>query len=200
MSTIYFITHPDVIVDPSLPIERWPLSEIGARRMRQVHAHAWTATIQHVSSSAEQKAIDGAHILCEPPGLVPSIIAELGENDRSATGFLEPTEFWHVVEEFFEQPEASVRGWERAIDAQQRIVGAVREAIECVGSEAPTALIAHGGVGCLLMCHLKGVAISRAEEQPGPPAGSQPGSGGGCYFSLSSENFELIHGWRGLDS
>ena len=47
------------------------------------------------------------------------------ENDRSATGFLEPSEFERVADEFFARPTVSIGGWERAIDAQKRIVGEV---------------------------------------------------------------------------
>lgn len=43
------------------------------------------------------------------------------ENDRSATGFLPPSEFESVADEFFAKPEVRVRGWEPAIDAQARI-------------------------------------------------------------------------------
>jgi hypothetical protein len=42
-------------------------------------------------------------------------LPELGENDRSATGYLSEPEFDDVVDEFFRRPEESVWGWERAI-------------------------------------------------------------------------------------
>jgi hypothetical protein len=44
------------------------------------------------------------------------------ENDRSATGFLPPDEFETVANRLFAEPLVSIRGWERAIDAQLRIV------------------------------------------------------------------------------
>lgn len=28
-ATFYFITHPSVVIDPQLPVPRWPLSERG---------------------------------------------------------------------------------------------------------------------------------------------------------------------------
>jgi broad specificity phosphatase PhoE len=204
MRTVYFITHPDVVVDPSLPIERWPLSAVGQRRMERVHDHSWAGAVEHVFSSAERKAIDGAEIFCRPSGLQPSVIPGLGENDRSATGFLEHAEFFRVVEEFFAQPEMSVRGWERAADAQSRIVGAIAEAVRRVGGAAPIAVIAHGGVGCLLMCHTLDAVISREYEQPGPAEGAIPGSGGGCYFVLETDAegtaCRLVKSWERLDA
>ena len=50
------------------------------------------------------------------------------------------------------------------------------------------AVISHGGVGALLLCHLKGVPISRVEDQPG--------AGGGCIYSLDTDTRALISGWR----
>ena len=55
-------------------------------------------------------------------GLTPIVIDGLGENDRSSTGYLPKAEFEAVADAFFARPEESVRGWERAVDAQRRIV------------------------------------------------------------------------------
>ena len=33
MRTIYFISHPDVVINPLVPITHWPLSERGRARM-----------------------------------------------------------------------------------------------------------------------------------------------------------------------
>jgi broad specificity phosphatase PhoE len=85
-----------------------------------------------------------------------------------------------------------VRGWERAIDAQQRIVRAIERAHALVSSPQPVAIVSHGGVGTLLLCHLKGVAISRREEQPG--------TAGGNYFAFALPAGTLVHGWRPIDA
>jgi broad specificity phosphatase PhoE len=90
-------------------------------------------------------------------GIGFEVMAELGENDRSATGFLPPEEFERVADQFFANPETSIRGWERAIDAQTRIV----RAVERIESKGPTAIVSHGAVGTLLYCHLAGKPIDR---------------------------------------
>jgi hypothetical protein len=124
MSTVYFITHPDVVIDPSVPVPRWPLSPRGRMRMTGVLEQQWASEVRAIYCSTEQKAIDGAAILSEALGVPYTAVPALGENDRSATGYLPGPEFDAVVSEFFRQPEESVRGWERAIDAQSRIVAA----------------------------------------------------------------------------
>ena len=72
----------------------------------------------------EPNARDAAQILAEALGLNGySVVADLRENDRSATGFLDEKEFEATVDAFFAQPETSVRGWEPAVDAQARAIG-----------------------------------------------------------------------------
>ena len=91
-------------------------------------------------------------------------IPELAENDsRSATGYLTGPEFDAAVDEFASaRPEESVRGWERAIDAQlARIIGATKAILNANTAEGDVAIVGHGGVGTLLLCHLSGASISR---------------------------------------
>ena len=63
MSLVYFITHPDVVIDPDVPVPQWPLSARGKERMKKILTQSWIGTIGSVYCSAEQKAIDGAKIL-----------------------------------------------------------------------------------------------------------------------------------------
>src|SRR6185312_226344 len=121
MATVFFITHPDVLIDPVVPVPDWPLNAHGVARMRAMLEQDWVSTIVRVASSTERKAIDGAEILAAHLGLVPVTHPGLGENDRSSTGFLPKSEFEATADAFFAQPEISMHGWERAVDAQARI-------------------------------------------------------------------------------
>jgi broad specificity phosphatase PhoE len=144
-----------------------------------------------VFSSAERKATDLAQVLADHLGISPVIIDALGENDRSATGYLPKDEFEAMADAFFARPQESVRGWERAIDAQYRIVTAVDHTLSVAPAEGDVAIVSHGGVGALLLCHLKGSAISRADDQPG--------HGGGNVFSFDAATRTLLSGWRRIE-
>ena len=96
-----------------------------------------------------------------------------------------------MADAFFSRPDHSVAGWERAIDAQRRIVRAVDDALSMARTGCDVAIVAHGGVGALLLCHLKQVPISRAEDQPG--------QGGGNVFSFDAETRRLTQGWRRVE-
>jgi len=100
-------------------------------------------------------------------------------------------EFEATADAFFAQPSESIRGWERAIDAQARMIGAVERIVSTTPGTGPIVIVSHGGVGALLLCHLKGVTISRTEEQPG--------TAGGNYFLFHMPEGTLVHGWQPIE-
>ena len=191
MPILHFITHPEVVIDPSVPVPDWPLSSEGVRRMGLALEQPWMSQLGSVFSSAERKATDAARLVADRFGLSPVVVPELGENDRSTTGYLPKVEFEATADLFFAHPEESVRGWERAVDAQRRISAAVERVIAEAPRSGDVAVVSHGGVGALLLCHLKGVPISRAEDQPG--------AGGGCVYSFEMGTRDLLSGWRPIE-
>ncbi|WP_203073707.1 histidine phosphatase family protein [Falsiroseomonas ponticola] len=190
MPVVRFITHPDVMVDPARPVPEWHLSPRGIHRARLMLGRPWVARLRSLFSSAERKAVDTAAILAAGTSLDVTVLEALHENDRSATGYLPGPVFEAMADAFFARPEESVRGWERAVDAQARIVAAV-ERVLAMAPPGDIAIIAHGAVGALLLCRLKGVPISRAEDQPG--------RGGGNLFTFDRASRALRHGWRPIE-
>jgi broad specificity phosphatase PhoE len=189
MSSIIFLTHPEVVIDPLVPITQWPLNSVGRARMEQFADILAGRPLSAIHASTEQKAIDGADILGKRFGLPVEPDEALGENDRSSTGYIAPPEFWDVVREFFANPHESTRGWERAIDAQTRIVAAVRRVVQKATGD--TIIVSHGGVGALLTAHLQNVEIGR-ESRPTHP-------GGGCFIVIDRETFSLKQDWRAIE-
>ena len=70
-------------------------------------------------------------------------------------------------------------------------VRAIKRAIAMAPSDGNLAILSHGGVGALLLCHLKGVPISRTEDQPA--------GGGGNFYSFDVATLRLITGWHRID-
>ncbi len=99
-----------------------------------------------------------------------------------------------MADAFFANPTTSVRGWERAVDAQQRIVSAV-QAINRADDDASTgtiAIVSLGAVGTLLQCWLSGDTISRRWDQPA--------NGGGNWFAFTLEPRRLLSRWQAIDA
>jgi broad specificity phosphatase PhoE len=191
MASLVFITHPEVVIDPDQPITEWPLNAIGRARMERFVDLLEGRNVTAIYASTERKAQDGAAIVAERLGLSYQAHEDLGENDRSSTGFIAPPEFWEVVREFFGRPHESIRGWERAIDAQTRIVNAVRQILREEDTSGDIVVVSHGAVGCLLTAHLQTVEIGR-ESRPTHP-------GGGCFIVIDRDTFTLTQNWRAIE-
>lgn len=179
MSDVIFLTHAEVEIDPAVPVPDWSLNATGRERHARFATDAALNDVGAVFSSTERKAVEGATTVAEARALTLVQLDSLGENDRSATGYLPAEEFWPVVAQFFADPETSVRGWETASAAQERVVSGVKTAVEAAPAEGDILIVSHGGVGTLLRCHLTGQEITRDAGQPHP--------GGGCWFRFGRD-------------
>jgi broad specificity phosphatase PhoE len=194
MTVAYYLSHPQVQIDPAVPVPEWGLSDAGRARLATLAGAGWLGTVRRIVSSDERKAIETAEALMPmTDGARVEILPGFHENDRSATGFLPPAEFEVTADAFFAAPEQSVRGWERAADAQARIVGAVDAAL--ADGEAPVLFVGHGGVGTLLKCHLKGEPVARTADQAAE--GGHPGGGNVHAFSIAGRRH--LFGWTALE-
>ena len=192
MARVRYLSHPQVRIDPDVPVPQWGLNEIGAARVGGLAGAPGLSETVAVYASTETKAIETATPLAAAIPCPTVTREDMGENDRSATGFLPPPEFEAVADQFFARPEESVRGWERAIDAQARILAAVEAAL----AEAPggdVLLVGHGAVGTLLWCHLAGEPIRRLRDQG-------PGTGGGNWFAFDRDSLNLDGPWRPMET
>src|SRR6516225_6975246 len=189
MSLVRYLTHPQVNIDPASPVPSWGLSRIGRARTEAVASTGLLSRTTQIISSGERKAIETAEIIAAKLDLEVEVREAMHENDRSATGFLMPNEFQAVAGQFFAQPQISVRGWERAVDAQLRIV---REVEHVLARNRPgdVLFVGHGGVGTLLYCHYSGLAIDRTYDQP---------AGGGYFFSFAKDDRRVQHSWYLLE-
>ena len=185
-----YLTHPEVEIDPDTPVRNWSLNEVGRNRIsRLITAEALQGTTAIVTSD-ETKALETASPISLALGCQLSVRPMMHENDRSATGYLPKDEFEATADEFFANPDRSIRGWETARAAQKRIVSEVDDAL--TGHEGGDILfVGHGGVGALLLCHLAKLDISRDHDQK---------SSGGSFFSFDIETRRVHSRWADLET
>lgn len=190
MAFALYITHPQIRMEPDVPVPNWGLSEVGMERAKEASKQGWAKTLARIASSEETKAVETAQIFAEISGASVEIVDGMGENDRSATGFLPPHEFEKAADAFFAKPTESFKGWEKAVDAQMRIVEAFERVLQTHDHSKPLAFIGHGGVGTLLKCHLAGLPISRQFDQP---------AGGGNLFCFDLAKRVLKCDWTPME-
>ncbi len=83
-----YISHPQVQIDPQVPVPDWNLSARGRERTLAAARLPWVAEFRRIISSPERKAVETAGILAEAAGLRVEIAADSHEIDRSSTGYL----------------------------------------------------------------------------------------------------------------
>lgn len=189
LATIFYLSHPEVTIDPAVPVPDWGLSAVGRARLLAVRGAAWLGACRRIVTSAERKAVETADLIAEATGAAVEVRPAMHENDRSATGFLPPERFARVAERFFALPERSVRGWERAVDAQARIVAEVEAVLAGHDPRAPLLLVGHGAVGTLLYCRLAGLAIDQGFDQ----------QQGGSVIAIDAATRRPRFGWISME-
>ncbi|WP_299667870.1 histidine phosphatase family protein [uncultured Ruegeria sp.] len=165
MPKLVLITHPEVYIDPVVPITEWGLSATGRKRATEFASNEVLSKVAQIWTSGERKARETGEILAAPRTLPVIYHLGLGENDRSATGYLPRDDSEAAADAFFAQPEMSYRGWETAVEAQIRIHRAVKEIVHMHGT-GDLAIVTHGAVGTLLWCALSDCSIDRKYDQP----------------------------------
>jgi broad specificity phosphatase PhoE len=88
-----FVSHPEVEIDPAVPVPRWHLAPVGITRMRCLAADPSIAGLAAIWASDETKAIEAAGILAGRFGLPVQVHPGLAEMDRSSTGYRPQAEF-----------------------------------------------------------------------------------------------------------
>ena len=189
-----YLTHPQIRMDANVPVPLWPLSAEGRERAERFAARGVVPKGAMIFSSRETKALELAEILAQSVGTLVLSDHQMGENDRSSTGFLPPALFELAADQFFAHPERSYEGWERAVDAQARIVATVRTAMACVPADTPAVFCGHGGVGTVLKCAIAGLPIHRREDQ-----GHKGGPGGGNGFVFDFAAGAVLQDWTAME-
>ena len=187
-----YVTHPQVMIDAKVPVPQWGLSPEGRARAESFAARGVVPQGAAIFSSDERKAMELAAIIAGGQDVL--VDPAMGENDRSATGFLPGDEFEAMADRFFGAPELSADGWERAVDAQARIVAAVTRALAGVDDDRPVVFCGHGAVGTLLKCHIGGRATARSEDQSG-----HGHKGGGNCFAFDLNPRQLSAEWVAME-
>lgn len=185
---LIYLSHPEVRIDPAIPVPDWGLSPLGRDRLAAALATGWPRGAWRLVSSPEAKAREAAAMIGAARGWAVETAPETGEVDRSATGYVPHDRHEALADRLFGQPQASAEGWERAVDAQARIVAAWRG----LGQAGDLMMVGHGAVGTLLWCALTGAAIARRQDQPR----------GGCVWEVGlmpGGAAVPVHGWHSLE-
>lgn len=187
---ILYLSHPEVKIDPKIPVPDWELSNIGRRRLVAATARGWPGRGWRIITSPETKAQQTAEHIANAFALPLHIHPDMGEVDRSAIGYLPADQYKAVAKALFDTPTIGPKGAESAQDASIRITKALHEVLAEVSDNM--LFIGHGAVGSFLWCSLTQTPITRAADQ------TRCGSlWAGTY---GATGFIPNHAWRALET
>src|SRR5260370_10544044 len=89
---VRYLTHPQVKIDPVIPVPSWGLSEVGRARTEAIASTGRLSGTTQIISSGERKAIETAEIIAAKLNVYVEVRQAMHDNDRSATCFLMPDE------------------------------------------------------------------------------------------------------------
>lgn len=152
MTKIYLIRHAETEPagdDPTM----WPLSERGEDQVRVLAAQPFWTEVKAIVTSDELKAVATVSDIAIQRG-IPFFKHEGLRELKRTPGWL--AAYDERVREVFARPAQSVEGWERAADAQARVLACVDELIARFDPE-PFAVVSHGMLIALLLASVQNV-------------------------------------------
>ncbi|MFN3395562.1 MAG: alpha-ribazole phosphatase [Thermodesulfovibrionales bacterium] len=168
VTTLYLIRHGET---EGSDVKRYkgsidiPLSERGVEQMEQVarYLNRPYNGLKAVYCSPLIRAIRSAEIISEPYGLRPIAVPDLRER---SFGIWEGMSFDEIRERYPEEFEAwasnplkySPMGGESTLEVRDRVMNALHDILSNHDAER-IAIVAHGGVNRIILCHYMGVPL-----------------------------------------
>lgn len=185
-----YVTHPEVVIDPTVPSTEWRLSPDGRARAEAFATRSVLPKGARIIASTERKTMETAAILSGGKPFDSDDL--LRENERSATQFVGPEKFAALFDAMYAHPDVSAAGWETASTTQQRVIAAVTAAL---GNQSLTTIfVGHGSAGTFLKCHVAGRPIARHEDQR-----TKAWPGGGNVFAFDWTARRLLTDWLSFE-
>lgn len=186
MIRVLFLSHPQVKIEPLVPVPDWGLSDPGQARAREFAARCaaglggWDLVC-----SPERKAVQTATILATGWGSVVQVLPDLAEVDRRSTGYVPQARHDALALALFVHPDQTAAGWETARAAQARVC----RAFDALPKDRDTVIIGHGGTGTLLWLALTGRPITPGFDQPHQ----------GCGWFAQGPDWTVAKGWQAFE-
>jgi broad specificity phosphatase PhoE len=150
---IHLLRHAETKLDPSLPADRWHLSEEGVKSAHALASSGVFDGVDLIVTSAEDKAFETAIPIVKR--IDTDIIRNSSFNElyRGTGPFTSPEDYLERVRITLSDPESSTSGWETAADALRRFEQGIHN-IEARSEARSLLLVSHGMVLSLYFAHL----------------------------------------------
>ncbi|HLC39749.1 MAG TPA: histidine phosphatase family protein [archaeon] len=163
---IYLITHPDTVPTSEKVPPKWKISEDGWKQVRSLAKRKFWSEVEFIYASTEPKAHLAGRYWAKKHR-IPMKIVEGIDEIRKRNQFLRKKQLWENVDYFYANPAKSARGWETARNCLERMLKAFNRIVstEKKKKRKAIAVVSHGAVANLYVCHLKKIKPSRKVGQ-----------------------------------
>ncbi|MFX1416190.1 MAG: histidine phosphatase family protein [Promethearchaeota archaeon] len=153
ITLIHLLRHAETKLDPSVPADRWHVSEVGMESAEVLASSGVFDSVDMIVTSAEDKAFETAVPFAKRIDVEITRDSSFNELNRGTGPLTSPEEYLERVRTALGDPESSTSGWETAVNA----LGRFKQGIDAVGSETGARsilLVSHGLVLSLYFAHL----------------------------------------------
>jgi broad specificity phosphatase PhoE len=150
---IHLLRHAETKLDPSIPVDRWHLSEEGLESAQALASSGVFDNVDMIVTSAEDKAYQTAVPIAKRIDADIASNSSFNELNRGFGPFTSHQEYLEQVRIALTVPESSASGWETAADALRRFEQGI-DSIESGTGASSLLLVSHGMVLSLYFAHL----------------------------------------------
>ncbi|UCH04892.1 MAG: histidine phosphatase family protein [Candidatus Thorarchaeota archaeon] len=152
---IHLLRHAETKLDPSVPADRWHISEKGMESARVLASSGVFDNVDMIVTSAEDKAYETAMPIAKRIDVDITRNSSFNEMNRGTGPFTSHEEYLERVHSALSVPESSISGWETAANALRRFEQGIHN-IESETGARSLLLVSHGLVLSLYFAHLLG--------------------------------------------
>lgn len=189
---VHVVSHPEVQVDPAVPVPQWGLSDAGRARLRRLLEFPWARSAVLVASSAETKALQTARPSPRPAVARCTSTRSWGRTTAAARVSPRPRGSRRSPTPSSSNPGAACAGGRPRPPPSSASctpwTACSGERGSCPDPARTTSWVVatHGGVGTLLLCALRGIPVDRRHDQPGQ----------GSWYRFDTVTGRVAEGWR----
>ncbi len=187
---VRYLTHPQVQIDPDVPVPQWGLSPLGRARIEAIANAAWLSRTTQIVASGERKAIETAEILARPRGIMIEIRKPMPRERSLRHRLPAAARVRRGREPVFRGAacERSRLGARGRCAGPHRSRGRSRAARAIVRATLSSSAMAPSARCC--SATMPACPIDRVHDQ---------GPGGGHVFTFVKEGRRVLHAWRRME-
>lgn len=141
---LFFLRHAETMIDPTIKISEWELSEIGKEQAKELAHLEIFQNFNFIFSSPERKAIETIEPLAKKLGKEIMILDDLRELERDLGKYLDSREEYRkIVKMALENRDYNFNNWERASIALERFEKEIKK-IDQQYQKSKILIVSHG--------------------------------------------------------